>query len=62
MKNLSYLHVFQRFLKEKDLEQYDLFHAQDLFAVFLLGYLNQAYRRPLFHAARTFYEKPDEVS
>ena len=47
VKNLSYLHVFQRFLKEKDLEQYDLFHAQDLFAVFLLGYLNQTYRRPL---------------
>ncbi|UBM13081.1 glycosyltransferase family 4 protein [Bacillus velezensis] len=57
LKNLSYLHVFQRFLKEKDLEQYDLFHAQDLFAVFLLGYLNQTYQRPLFFTPHGHFTK-----
>ncbi|WP_049627718.1 glycosyltransferase family 4 protein [Bacillus sp. JFL15] len=57
VKNLSYLHVFQRFLMEKDLEQYDLFHAQDLFAVFLLGHLNQTYRRPLFFTPHGHFTK-----
>ncbi|MBY8912030.1 glycosyltransferase family 4 protein [Bacillus sp. YC2] len=57
VKNLSYLHVFQRFLNEKDLEQYDLFHAQDLFAVFLMGYLNQRYRRPLFFTPHGHFTK-----
>lgn len=57
VKNLSYLYVFQRFLKEKDLEQYDLFHAQDLFAVFLLGYLNRTYRRPLFFTPHGHFTK-----
>ncbi|MFP3822024.1 glycosyltransferase, partial [Bacillus sp. SIMBA_008] len=57
VKNLSYLHVFQRFLKEKDLEQYDLFHTQDLFAAFLLGYLNQTCRRPLFFTPHGHFTK-----
>ncbi|MGA3762289.1 glycosyltransferase, partial [Bacillus velezensis] len=44
-------------LKEKDLEQYDLLHAQDLFAVFLLGYLNQTYQLPLFFTPHGHFTK-----
>ncbi|MFZ0371498.1 MAG: glycosyltransferase family 4 protein [Halobacillus sp.] len=57
VKNLSYLHVFELFLKEKNLQQYDIIHAQDLFALFILGHLNQTYQKPLFFTPHGFFTK-----
>ncbi|WP_282138039.1 glycosyltransferase family 4 protein [Rossellomorea aquimaris] len=57
VKNLSYLHVFEHFLKEKNLHQYDIIHAQDLFAIFILGHLNQTYKKPLFFTPHGFFTK-----
>ena len=57
VKNLSYLHVFEWFLKEKNLQQYDIIHAQDLFALFILGHLNQTYQKPLFFTPHGFFTK-----
>ncbi|WP_245755988.1 glycosyltransferase family 4 protein [Halobacillus alkaliphilus] len=57
VKNLSYLHVFEWFLKEKNLQQYDIIHAQDLFALFILGHLNQTYQKPLLFTPHGFFTK-----
>ncbi|SFK03117.1 Glycosyltransferase involved in cell wall bisynthesis [Halobacillus dabanensis] len=57
VKNLSYLHVFEWFLKDKNLEQYDILHAQDLFALFILGHLNQTYQKPLLFTPHGFFTK-----
>ncbi|WP_258549548.1 glycosyltransferase family 4 protein [Rossellomorea aquimaris] len=57
VKNLSYLHVFGIFLKEKNLQQYDIIHAQDLFAIFILGHLNQTYQKPLLFTPHGFFTK-----
>ncbi|UII58687.1 glycosyltransferase family 4 protein (plasmid) [Cytobacillus spongiae] len=57
VKNLSFLHVFELFLKEKNLQQYDIIHAQDLFAIFILGHLNQTYQKPLFFTPHGFFTK-----
>ncbi|MGP4077625.1 glycosyltransferase family 4 protein [Halobacillus sp. K22] len=57
VKNLSYLHVFELFLKEKNLQQYDIIHAQDLFALFILGHLNQTYQKPLIFTPHGFFTK-----
>lgn len=48
IKNISFLNVFYSFLKEKQLAEYDVFHGQDLFAIFLLGQLNRIYKKSLF--------------
>ena len=56
------MNVYKSFLRGRNLEQYDVFHAQDLFSVFLLGQLNLEYKKPLFfHTAWTFYKKPVKV-
>jgi len=57
VKNLSYLHVFGIFLKEKNLQDYDIIHAQDLFAIFILGHLNQTYQKPLLFTPHGFFTK-----
>ncbi|MEH7463357.1 glycosyltransferase family 4 protein [Bacillus thuringiensis] len=57
IKNTSFLNVFKSFLREKGLEQYDVFHAQDLFAVFLLGQLNLEYKKPLFFTPHGHFTK-----
>jgi glycosyltransferase involved in cell wall biosynthesis len=57
VKNLSYLHVFELFLKEKDLDTYDIIHAQDLFAIFILGHLNQTLQKPLLFTPHGFFTK-----
>ncbi|MGG2014779.1 glycosyltransferase family 4 protein [Bacillus sp. S10(2024)] len=57
IKNTSFLNVFMSFLREKRLEQYDVFHAQDLFAVFLLGQLNLEYKKPLFFTPHGHFTK-----
>ncbi|MEW8972146.1 MAG: glycosyltransferase family 4 protein [Mesobacillus sp.] len=57
VKNLSFLHVFELFLKEKALDTYDIIHAQDLFAIFILGHLNQTLQKPLFFTPHGFFTK-----
>lgn len=57
IKNTSFLNVFKSFLREKSLEQYDVFHAQDLFAAFLLGQLNLQYKKPLFFTPHGHFTK-----
>lgn len=57
VKNLSFLHVFELFLKEKNLDQYDIIHAQDLFAIFILGHLNQTLQKPLLFTPHGFFTK-----
>ncbi|TYR80921.1 glycosyltransferase family 4 protein [Priestia megaterium] len=57
IKNTSFLNVFKSFLSKKNLEQYDIFHAQDLFAVFLLGQINQQYQKPLFFTPHGHFTK-----
>lgn len=57
IKNTSFLNVFNSFLREKILGQYDIFHAQDLFAVFLLGQLNLKYKKPLFFTPHGHFTK-----
>jgi glycosyltransferase involved in cell wall biosynthesis len=57
VKNLSFLHVFELFLKEKDLDTYDIIHAQDLFAIFILGQLNQTLQKPLLFTPHGFFTK-----
>lgn len=57
VKNLSYLHVFEVFLKEKNLQQYDIIHAQDLFALFILGHLNRTHQKPLLFTPHGFFTK-----
>lgn len=57
IKNTSFLNVFQSYLREKSLEQYDVFHAQDLFAAFLLGQLNLEYKKPLFFTPHGHFTK-----
>ncbi|MEI4828672.1 glycosyltransferase family 4 protein [Bacillus sp. FJAT-53711] len=57
IKNTSFLNVFKSFLRERSLEQYDVFHAQDLFAVFLLGQLNLEYKKPLFFTPHGHFTK-----
>lgn len=48
IKNTSFMNVYKSFLRGRGLEQYDVFHAQDLFSAFLLGQLNLEYKKPLF--------------
>ncbi|MGN4445106.1 glycosyltransferase family 4 protein [Bacillus cereus group sp. MYBK79-1] len=48
IKNVSFLSVFTSFLEEKNLNGYDVFHAQDLFSLFILRQFNLRYRKPLF--------------
>ncbi|SFI38287.1 MULTISPECIES: glycosyltransferase family 4 protein [unclassified Bacillus (in: firmicutes)] len=57
IKNTSFLNVFKSFLRERSLEKYDVFHAQDLFSVFLLGQLNLAYKKPLFFTPHGHFTK-----
>jgi glycosyltransferase involved in cell wall biosynthesis len=57
VKNISFLNVFESFLSEKKLEEYDLFHAQDLFSLFLLGKINQNYKKPLFFTPHGLFTK-----
>lgn len=57
VKNTSFLNVFHLFLQEKQLEGYDVFHAQDLFALFLLGQINVKYKKPLFFTPHGHFTK-----
>lgn len=57
IKNTSYMNVYKSFLRGRSLEQYDVFHAQDLFSVFLLGQLNLEYKKPLFFTPHGHFTK-----
>ncbi|WP_242222277.1 glycosyltransferase family 4 protein [Bacillus cereus group sp. BfR-BA-01380] len=57
IKNTSFLNVFKSFLRERSLEQYDVFHAQDLFSAFLLAQLNLEYKKPLFFTPHGHFTK-----
>ncbi|WP_042984113.1 glycosyltransferase family 4 protein [Bacillus clarus] len=57
IKNVSFLNVFAEFLQGQNLEEYDIFHAQDLFAIFIMGQLNERYRKPLFFTPHGHFTK-----
>ncbi|KGP73332.1 glycosyltransferase family 4 protein [Pontibacillus yanchengensis] len=48
VKNASFIQTYQTFLEEKNLQKYDIIHAQDLFSIFILGKLNTHLQKPLF--------------
>ncbi|MYL53666.1 glycosyltransferase [Pontibacillus yanchengensis] len=48
VKNASFMQTYQMFLEEKNLQKYDVIHAQDLFSIFILGKLNSMFQKPLF--------------
>ncbi len=57
IKNTSFMNVYKSFLRGRSLEQYDVFHAQDLFSAFLLGQLNLEYEKPLFFTPHGHFTK-----
>jgi glycosyltransferase involved in cell wall biosynthesis len=57
VKNLSFLHVFKLYLGKQNLSNYDIIHAQDLFAQFLLGDINQSLQKPLIFTPHGFFTK-----
>lgn len=57
IKNTSFLNVFKSFLRERNLEQYDVLHAQDLFSAFLLAQLNLEYKKPFFFTPHGHFTK-----
>ncbi|PEF71971.1 glycosyl transferase family 1 [Bacillus pseudomycoides] len=57
IKNTSFMNVYKSFLRGRGLEQYDVFHAQDLFSAFLLGQLNLEYKKPLFFTPHGHFTK-----
>jgi glycosyltransferase involved in cell wall biosynthesis len=57
IKNISYLHAFSSFLQQQNLEEYDVIHAEDLFAMFLLGKLNVVYKKPLFFTPHGYFTR-----
>jgi glycosyltransferase involved in cell wall biosynthesis len=48
------LYIYEMMLKDMNLEQYDIFHAQDRFTANVLGRLNQLYQKPLFFTPHGF--------
>jgi len=45
---------YEALLSERDLQKYDVFHAQDRFTANVVGRLNQSYRKPLFFTPHGF--------
>jgi glycosyltransferase involved in cell wall biosynthesis len=48
------LYIYEMMLKDMNLEQYDIFHAQDRFTANALGRLNRLYQKPLFFTPHGF--------
>ena len=46
--NLESMLAYEALLSERDLEKYDVFHAQDRYTANALGRLNQSYGKPMF--------------
>ncbi|MEI5909331.1 glycosyltransferase family 4 protein [Bacillus spongiae] len=57
VKNLSFLHVYTLFLERKQIDTYDVIHAQDLFALFILSSLNHRYKKPLLFTPHGLFTK-----
>ncbi|GGE72060.1 glycosyltransferase family 4 protein [Priestia taiwanensis] len=57
VKNSSYLHAFTRFLRNQSLEEYDVIHAEDLFALFLLGQMKEVHKKPLFFTPHGYFTR-----
>src|SRR5699024_12847523 len=54
VKQTPRLCIYEMMLRGVDLEQYDVFHAQDRFTANVLGRLNQMYQKPLFFTPHGF--------
>lgn len=54
VKQTTRLCIYEMMLRGVDLEQYDVFHAQDRFTANVLGRLNQMYQKPLFFTPHGF--------
>ena len=50
----KHLYSYEMMLRDMNLEEYDIFHAQDRFTANILGRLNQYYRKPLFFTPHGF--------
>lgn len=48
VSSLQFMLGYEALLSEKDLDKYDIFHAQDRFTANVLSRLNQSYNKPLF--------------
>lgn len=48
VKNMRSLYVYETLLSKKNLDKYDIFHAQDLFTAIVIGRLNEFYQKPVF--------------
>ncbi|AQX54949.1 glycosyltransferase family 4 protein [Priestia flexa] len=57
VKNTSFLTVFNAFLEKQNLKNYDIIHAQDLFAAYLLAHLNQKLHKPIFFTPHGHFTK-----
>ncbi len=57
IKNTSFLTVFSAFLERQNLKDYDIIHAQDLFAAYLLTHLNQKLHKPIFFTPHGHFTK-----
>ncbi|MGJ7923306.1 glycosyltransferase family 4 protein [Neobacillus sp. LXY-4] len=54
LKNLCDLVLYEMMLRKINLNQYDIFHAQDRFTANVLGRLNQNYQKPLLFTPHGF--------
>lgn len=54
VKENQRLCIYEMVLRNMDLEQYDIFHAQDRFTANILGRLNQYYQKPLIFTPHGF--------
>jgi glycogen synthase len=54
LHNISKLYSYFMMLKDIDLGQYDIIHAQDRYTANVIGLLNQAYQKPLIFTPHGF--------
>lgn len=54
VRNDCNLYIYEMMVKDMNLDQYDIFHAQDRFTANVLGRLNQVYQKPLFFTPHGF--------
>ncbi|MEI5909328.1 glycosyltransferase family 4 protein [Bacillus spongiae] len=57
LQSTRLLYIYEQMLMKMDLDQYDIFHAQDLFTANILGRFNAKYNKPLLftpHGMFTF--------
>ncbi|MEH7480452.1 glycosyltransferase family 4 protein [Neobacillus drentensis] len=54
LHNISKLYSFYMMLKDIDLSEYDIIHAQDRYTANVIGILNQSYQKPLLFTPHGF--------